>query len=182
MTEETAERRMQIFRGAQAPKLMEAGVMTLQPQDATQRAGLDALVKAGYLEGDETRVLFSVPGFSLIHAWLKSDYPLLLHSHDADCLYFIVAGTLRLGTENLGCGDGFFVPAGARYKYRPGPTGVEVLEFRHATHFDLHNYSTGQAFYDQALATVAASLDSWRNARRPSERQTDSPATAGIRP
>jgi mannose-6-phosphate isomerase-like protein (cupin superfamily) len=169
VTEAAAELRMQIFRGAQARKLMESGVMSMRPQDPTQRAGLDALVKAGYLDGDETRVLFSVPGFSLIHAWLKSDYPLLLHSHDTDCLYYIIAGSLRLGTEDLGRGDGFFVPAGARYKYRPGPEGVEVLEFRHATQFDLCNFSTSQAFYDQAVATVAANLENWRHAKRPSE-------------
>jgi hypothetical protein len=169
VTEDPVENRMQVFRAALAPKLMEAGVMDLPEADSTQRAGLDELIKAGYLEGDETRLLFNIPGFSLVHAWFKKDYPLLLHSHNADCLYYIVAGTLRLGTEELGRGDGFFVPAGARYKYRPGPDGVEVLEFRHATRFDIQNHSKGKAFYEQALQTVTSNLGGWRNAKRPSE-------------
>jgi hypothetical protein len=169
VTEDAVEHKMQIFRAAQAPKLMEAGVMEMPPSDPTQRAGLDELVKAGYLEGDEVRLLFNIPGFSLVYAWFKKDYPLLLHSHNADCMYYIIAGTLRLGTEELGRGDGFFVPAGARYKYRPGPDGVEVLEFRHATQFDIRNHSKGKAFYEQALQTVTSNLGSWRNAKRPSE-------------
>jgi mannose-6-phosphate isomerase-like protein (cupin superfamily) len=168
--EETVEQKMQIFRAAQAPKLMEAGVMDRPDSDPTQRAGLNALVKAGYLEGDETKLLFNIPGFSLVQTWFKKDYPLLLHSHNADCLYYIIAGAIRLGTEDLGPGDGFFVPAGARYKYRPGPDGVELLEFRHATHFDIQNYSKGAAFYEQALQTVTSNLENWRNSKRPSER------------
>jgi hypothetical protein len=170
VTAEAVVNKMQIFRAAQAPKLMEAGVMDKPASDATQRAGLDALVKAGYLEGDETKLLFNIPGFSLVHSWFKKDYPLLLHSHNADCLYYIIAGTLRLGTEDLGRGDGFFVPAGARYKYRPGPDGVEVLEFRHSTRFDIQNYSKGKAFYEQALETVTSNLENWRQAKRPSDR------------
>jgi hypothetical protein len=161
--------RFQVFRATGARKLMEAGLMRLQPFDAIQQAGIDQLLKVGYLEGDETQVLFSIPGFSLVRAWLKKDYPLLLHSHDADCLYFILAGSLKMGTEELGQGDGFFVPAGARYQYRPGPDGVEVLEFRHATHFDFRNYTQGEGFYQKAVETVKANVEEWRHAKRPSE-------------
>jgi hypothetical protein len=170
MSEESAGNSMRIFRASRAPKLMDAGVMSRPESDSTQRAGLNALVKAGYLEGDETKLLFNIPGFSLVQTWFKRDYPLLLHSHNADCLYYIIAGGIRLGTEDLGPGDGFFVPAGARYKYRPGPEGVELLEFRHATQFDIQNFSKGQAFYEEALKTVASNIEGWRQAKRPSER------------
>jgi hypothetical protein len=169
MSDQAVKAGMQIFRAVVAPKLMEAGVMDLPPSNPMQRAGLDDLVKAGYLEGDETRLLVNLPGFSLVHAWFKKDYPLLLHSHNADCLYHVLAGTLRLGTEELSRGDSFFVPAGARYTYRPGPAGVEVLEFRHATRFDLQNHSRGRAFYEQALQVVTANLEGWRHAKRPSD-------------
>jgi hypothetical protein len=169
MSDQTVKTAMQIFRAAQAPKLMEAGVMDLPSSNPMQRAGLDDLVKAGYLEGDETRLLVNIPGFSLVHAWFKNDYPLLLHSHNSDCLYHVLAGTLRLGTEQLTKGDSFFVPAESRYTYRPGPDGVEVLEFRHATRFDLQNHSKGKAFYEQALQVVASNLESWRHAKRPSD-------------
>ena len=169
MATEQVEPRFQVFRRTDARKLMEVGLMQLQPFDTAQQAGLQDLLKAGYLEGDDTRVLFSIPGFSLVRAWLKKDYPLLLHSHNADCLYYIIAGSAKLGTEELGAGDGFFVPAGARYQYRPGPDGVEVLEFRHATHFDFRNYTKGEAFYEKAVETVKANVDGWRHAKRPSE-------------
>jgi hypothetical protein len=167
MTEATDRQQMQLFRGAKARSLMEAGVMHVHPFTSSQRAGMDKLIEAGYLEGDETKVLISIPGFSLVHAWFKKDYPLLRHSHDADCLYYVVAGSLRLGTETLGVGDGFFIPAGAPYTYRPGPEGVEVLEFRHAARFDLRNLSHNDAFYAKGAETVAANRQAWREAKRP---------------
>jgi hypothetical protein len=169
MSDAAESAKFQVFRGSQAEKLMELGLMALQPMDVTQQAGLKQLVQAGYLEGDEVQVLFNIPGFSLVRAWLKKDYPLLLHSHDSDCLYFIIAGTLKMGTEQLATGDGFFVPAGARYQYRPGQDGVEVLEFRHATHFNFQNYSKAESFYKKALETVKENVDTWRTAKRPSE-------------
>jgi hypothetical protein len=169
MADKSVKPKMQVFRKSQAPALMDAGVMDIVPFDSTQRAGIDALVKAGYLEGDQARVLFNIPGFSLVHVWFKKDYPLLLHSHDADCLYYIIAGSLRLGTEDLGPGDGVFIPAGTPYKYRPGPAGVELLEFRHATRFDFQNLSKSTAFYEKALELVVSNIDGWRQAKRPSE-------------
>jgi mannose-6-phosphate isomerase-like protein (cupin superfamily) len=167
---DTAEPAMfQVFRGEGAKKLMELGLMKVESMEPTQRAGLTELVKAGYLEGDEVQVLFNLPGFSLVRAWLKREYPLLLHSHDTDCLYFVLAGSLKMGTEQLAAGDGFFVPAGARYQYRPGPDGVEVLEFRHAVAFNFLNHSKGEAFYKKALETVKENAEIWRTAKRPSE-------------
>jgi hypothetical protein len=71
-------------------------------------------------------------GMSLIHAWFGPHFPLFRHSHPqlGDCLYYIVGGSAILGSRVLGPGDGFFVPNGAPYKYRAGPQGVEILEFR----------------------------------------------------
>jgi mannose-6-phosphate isomerase-like protein (cupin superfamily) len=167
MTETTDRRQMQIFRSANAQTLMQSGVMHVHPFTATQRAGMDKLIAAGYLEGDETKLLINLPGFSLVHVRFKKDYPLLRHSHDADCLYYVVAGSLKLGTETLGPGDGFFIPAGAPYTYRPGPQGVEVLEFRHATQFDFRNLSENEAFYTKGVETVAANREAWRQAKSP---------------
>jgi hypothetical protein len=167
MAETAGRQQMQIFRSASAPTLMQAGAMQVHPFTATQRAGMDKLIEAGYLEGDETKLLINIPGFSLVHVWFKKDYPLLRHSHDADCLYYVVAGSLRLGTETLGPGEGFFIPAGAPYTYRPGPEGVEVLEFRHATHFDFRNLSDNEAFYAKGAETVAANREAWRQAKPP---------------
>jgi hypothetical protein len=161
------DKRMRIYRGAEAQGLMESGAMSMAPMSPEQREGMNKLVQAGYLDGDEVKVLVNIPGFSLTHAWLKKDYPLLLHSHDSDCLYYVVAGSLEMGTETLVAGDSFFVPGGSAYSYRPGPEGVEVLEFRHATAFDFQNLTRGEAFYEKAAQTVAANRDGWRTARRP---------------
>src|SRR5678815_3006476 len=104
-----------IFRAALAPGLMESGIMGLEPFTELQSAGMAKLVEAGYLEGDQTRVLINVPGFSLVKAWFKKGYPLARHSHDSDCLYYIIAGSLQLGFETLISGDGFFVGADVPY-------------------------------------------------------------------
>lgn len=71
-------------------------------------------------------------GMSVGHAWFGPNYPLVRHSHPlyGDCLYYVVTGELHLGKRVLRAGDGFFVPNGMPYKYRAGPEGVEVLEFR----------------------------------------------------
>jgi mannose-6-phosphate isomerase-like protein (cupin superfamily) len=136
-----------------------------------QRAGLKTLVAAGYLEGDQVQVLVDIPGFSLTRAWLKRDYPLLLHSHDCDCLYYVLAGSLQMGSEELVEGDSFFVPADAAYQYRPGPEGVEVLEFRHVGTFDFRNLTKNPSFYEKAAATVAANVQHWREAAPPSAKR-----------
>lgn len=164
------DKKMQIFRGADARGLKEAGAMTIAPMTVDQRAGINKLIDAGYLDGDHVRLLANLPGFSLTYAWLKKDYPLMLHSHSSDCLYYVVAGSLQMGTEALKAGDSFFVPAGAAYQYTPGPDGVEVLEFRHETQFDFQNHTKNPAFYEKGAATVAANLEAWRTAAPPSAR------------
>jgi mannose-6-phosphate isomerase-like protein (cupin superfamily) len=160
--------KLQIFRKDDAPDLSATGAMTVKPMTPEQRAGLSKMVEAGYANGGETKLLVNLPGFSLTHAWFKQDYPLILHTHDSDCLYYVVAGTLQMGTETLSAGDSFFVPANAAYTYRPGPDGAEVLEFRHENSFDFVNLAKNQAFYEKAAATIAANQDAWRTAKRPS--------------
>ena len=88
-------------------------------------------------EGSFAKILINVPGFSLAYAWHKSDFPLPLHSHDVDCCYLIVAGELKVGSEALGKGDGFFVPAGTPYTFTTGPEGVEFIEYRHANSWNI---------------------------------------------
>lgn len=167
MTANPAQKAFTIFRGEDAPSLGDSGAMTFEPfKDAI----LPFVMKAqeeGVLNGEQARVLFSVPGFCLTHVWFKKAYPLPLHSHDADCLYYIIAGSLKLGTEELGPRDGFFVPADVPYGYTPGPDGVELLEFRHATHFNFVNHANGTAFWEKAVETVKAAQPDWEKAQMP---------------
>ena len=159
--------RFQIFRAKDAPGLMESGCMSVEPYTPAQRAGMDKVLAGGYLEGDRIQVLTQLPGFSLTHVWFKKDYPLPLHSHDADCMYYVISGSLRLGTEELGPRDSFFIPADVPYTYRPGPDGVEVLEIRSATKFNFVNHAKGAAFWDKAAETVANRREEWASAVRP---------------
>jgi mannose-6-phosphate isomerase-like protein (cupin superfamily) len=160
-------RSMTIMRAVDAPGLMEAGCMTVEPFTPVQREGMDRVMADGYLSGDEIKVLSDIPGFGLTHVWFKPGYPLPLHSHDADCLYYIIAGSVRLGTEELGPRDSFFVPEDVPYTYRVGPEGVELLEFRHATHFNFVNHAKGAAFWEKAAETAAANQESWKTVKRP---------------
>ena len=164
---ENEKQPFKIFRAAEAPTLDEAACMTTQPFAPEI---MDLLMKAGdtgLREGEEVRVLVNIPGFSLAHVWFKKDFPLPLHSHDADCLYYIVAGHLQLGAETLGPRDCFFVPADMTYAYRAGPEGVELLEFRHANHFNFTNHANGEAFWAKALDTVKANHAAWKSAKPP---------------
>ena len=115
---------------------------------------------AGVEDGQTVKLLFSAPGFSLTYAWFKSGFPLPRHTHSADCLYYIIAGSLQLGTETLGRGDGFFLPKDMAYAYTPGPEGVEVLEFRTAERFDIHFMAANPAM----RAAKTASSYRWRAA------------------
>jgi len=97
----------------------------------------DALGELGraIAPGSIVTPMFNQPkpdGMSLVHVWFGPNFPLFRHSHPqhGDCLYYIVAGSLIMGSRVLKAGDGFFLPNGMPYKYRAGPEGVEVLEFR----------------------------------------------------
>jgi hypothetical protein len=161
------DKKFTIFRAADAPSLAEAGCMSFEPFKEQVLPLLGEVQEAGVFNGEQARVLFSIPGFTLLHVWFKREYPLPLHSHDADCLYYIIAGSIRLGTETLGPRDGFFVPANVPYGYTPGSEGVELLEFRHATAFNFVNHANGESFWRKALDTVKANQDAWAEAAPP---------------
>jgi len=169
MTSENVKKpQMQIFRAKDAPGLMESGCMKMEPMSEQQVEGFAKLARAGILDGEEVKILVDMPGFSLAHAWLKKDYPLTRHSHNSDCMYYIVAGSLRLGTEELGPRDCFFVPADVAYSYTPGPDGVEVLEIRHTPSFNFKNLISGDIWWQKAEETCKARHQEWRSAVPPS--------------
>lgn len=168
MSEPETSPGFRIFRGKDAPGLVESGHMRIEPYTDLQREWVRKSIDAGLLEGDELKVLCDVPGFHLTYAWLKKDYPLALHSHDSDCLYYVIAGDLRMGTETLVAGDSFFVPAGVPYSYRPGENGVEVLEFRTTSRFNMLNLSKGEGFWRKSVESLLANREDWADAVRPS--------------
>jgi mannose-6-phosphate isomerase-like protein (cupin superfamily) len=127
-------------------------------------AALEALgdfATEGSASGQHVTLAYARPGISLTRVWFKSGYPLPLHSHSADCLYFIVAGSLTMGTETLGPGDGFFLGTDVPYTYVPGSEGVEVLEFRTSSHFDFKALGKTKAYWDRAVEDMRAARENW---------------------
>ena len=90
-----------------------------------------------------------------------------LHSHNADCLYYIIAGSLRMGNQELGPRDSFFVPSDVPYAYKPGPDGVELLEIRHEGQFNFAPHGNSLAYWEKLAETAAANREGWKTAERP---------------
>ena len=113
-------------------------VSALVAEDGSNTAEVHAAVGEmvrHIITGSTTTNLFAQGGpngMSLTHVWFGPDFQLFRHSHPAygDCLYYVLTGSIIMGSKTLGPGDGFFVPNGLPYKYKAGPEGVQVLEFR----------------------------------------------------
>jgi quercetin dioxygenase-like cupin family protein len=155
-----------LYRGDDAPGLFESETMsipTFDPED--QKALAERGPRSTNIAvGGHDAVLFRGQGeeaFSLVKAWFAPHYVLPRHSHDADCLYYIVEGSVIMGSQELREGDGFFVPTGAPYAYEAGPEGVVVLEFRTRTRFDM-TIPGGQVERLAKMGVVAdAHIDQW---------------------
>jgi len=167
MTDSKSTPKFQIFRVKDAKALEETGIMSLPEFTPVQLQGLAGMHGPDQARGERVRILFNLPGFHLSHVWFKKDYPLPRHSHNCDCLYYIIAGSLKLGTEELGPRDGFFIGADVPYTYTPGPEGVELLEFRHATSFNFNLLAHSEAFWTRAVETAKENNEEWRNAKMP---------------
>jgi hypothetical protein len=126
-------------------------------------------MEAGVDAGHQLKVLFSVPGFSLVYVWFKSGFPLPRHTHNVDCLYYIVGGSLKLGSEELSTGDGFFIGKDVPYTYTPGERGVEVLEFRASNRFNIDVLAGNPAFWARAVETVRERRGAWESERQPAQ-------------
>ena len=160
-----ASAKMEIFRAATSPLFDERSARMDIPPAAMEQ--LMRLSKAGRGDGYVLKTLFDAPGFALHHVWFKPNYQLSRHSHDRDALYYIVAGSIRLGTEWLGAGDGIYLPADTPYIYTAGPEGVEILEFRHDSDFSTSMRAGSQAYWDRMIASVEANRAAWCTATPP---------------
>jgi len=113
--------------------------------------------------GQVVKVLFGDPeggGMSLVWSWFAPNFPLPRHSHSADCLYYVAKGELRMGNQVVKEGEGFFVPDGAPYAYTAGPDGVEVLEFRAVSQFDMR-ITESLPRWSKMVETAREHRDAW---------------------
>jgi len=167
-------KRLTVFRGADAVDVQSH--MPVLGVDESVTSGLKLLAEANPSadpsNGARTVLLFREAGdegVSLAYIWFKSGYVLPRHSHDSDCLYFVMAGELKLGSRVLKKGDGMFIPAHAGYTYQAGPQGVEVLEFRNATNFSFLFRNNDQAHWQRIANVLREGADRWEGEKPPSE-------------
>ena len=166
-------KRMRFFRAADATEL-DFERMPLENMNESVMAGFAKLMATGVQQGtgEKTVVLFSEPGdegMSLVYAWFKSGYVLPKHSHSADCLYYVMAGELRLGSRTIRKGDGFFIPKDAAYTYEVGPNGLEILEFRNTGKFNFVFKNNDEEHWDKMAAVMTANAAKWADETAPSE-------------
>jgi len=165
-TNATPKRGVTIYRAADAVDLQETDFMASPTMTDEVREQLAGVVSAGAGIGAKVTVLARQSeeegGFSLVHCWFKADYPLPRHSHDADCMYYVISGEAHLGNQVLKPGDSFYIPADAPYVYNAGPDGVEVLEIRHDTaSFDMKILEQPAARWQALVDTTNANRDRW---------------------
>ncbi|VWX53313.1 cupin domain-containing protein [Novosphingobium sp. 9U] len=159
----------EIYRSHDYRDYGEHGIMNLDDITPTIAEGLAAFDRSGGGGGQVVRMAYSRPGMSLTHVWFKSGYPLPLHSHTSDCLYYLLAGSIRVGTEELGPGDGFFVASDVPYTYETGPNGAEVLEFRATDHLNIRFMAKAKKAWDKTIAKLEAKREDWATELPPSQ-------------
>jgi len=143
-----------------APQLHETGMMSMPTLDPPAD---DQMMEWALSGGHLVKVLFRQggdDGMSLVWSWFGPGYTLPRHSHDADCLYYVVTGEARLGNRRVPAGGGFFVPSGAPYAYTAGPEGIQILEFRGVSSFDMQ-ITESLPRWDRIVETVRANRDAW---------------------
>ena len=164
--------RMRIFRAADACELDEK-IMRMEGLDATVLAGFQRIEGHGIENGHRVRCLFqeSAAGMSLVHIWYKSGFVLPQHRHDADCVYYVIAGEIRAGSVVIRQGDGFFIPKDHDYTYTAGPDGVELLEFRNAATFNIVFNGKDPNQWTRIVAAADSNVEAWKSQTKPPERR-----------
>jgi len=157
---------IKIFRAADAVNLEQTDFMDAPTMSDETRQALGTVVGSGMAAGGQVKVLNRSSedsgGFSLVHVWFKADYPLPRHSHDADCMYYVISGEAHMGNQVLRAGDSFFIPADAPYAYTPGPNGVEILEIRKdCDRFDIQIADAPASRWEAMARTSAAKRERW---------------------
>jgi hypothetical protein len=162
-----------IFRGAEARDYAEHNLMGIDDMSPAVAEGLSHFARTGNGDGQVVQLVYAHPGLSLTYVWFKSGYPLPLHSHTAECLYYIIGGSLRMGDQELGIGNGFFVATDVPYTYTPGPEGVEVLEFRTTDRLNIRFMAKNMTAWAKTAKALKALSPGWVGEKPPREAARD---------
>jgi len=156
MSETLSRRSITFFRGADAASIDDDGMMSPPDVPAEVREAMDL---TPLHTASQVKVLFKgegPDGFSLVYAKFGPGYKLPRHSHNADCLYYVISGQARMGSRILEPGDGLFVKADQPYAYQAGPDGIEILEFRAKTSIDMKVFDRTVERWTPIVAAAAA--------------------------
>lgn len=163
--------RLTMYRFDDAPDLDDTEMMEHGPLSEDVVEVIKTRTHPGV--GFQGRALFADEsngtGMSLIHAWFAPGYTLPTHTHNVDCLYYVVRGSAKLGRQVLGPGDGFLVPKGVPYRYEAGPEGIEILEFRNATSFDIQYVDRSPKHWREQIERTNAHAEEWSAAAADSD-------------
>lgn len=165
--DENQRPRFEVFRGAHAPPLSECQCMTAEGDTPNMLATLARFPEMLNSGGEHVDVPYRRPGMSLARLWLKSGFPLPLHTHDCDCLYYVVAGSIVLGSQTLVAGDGFYVGSEVPYAYSAGPEGAEVIEFRTTDTFNIRLKDKPEAAWEKTASQMIESRARWASEAPP---------------
>jgi mannose-6-phosphate isomerase-like protein (cupin superfamily) len=129
--------------------------------------GMKQFLKTADCGGATALTLFSMPALHVSYIWFKSGYPLPVHSHDTDCYYLVIAGSMRVGSDELAKGDGVLIPSGTPYTVSPGADGVEFLEMRTSPDYDTHYRGKTDSYWDRIANTRRVRKAIWAKERAP---------------
>lgn len=162
---------VRVFRADEAPGMRPASARGTERADHVVHPavaeGLKRLGQAGMGNGATARVLYGSDEMHISYVWFKSGFPLPLHSHDGDCFYQIIAGSMRVGTEELEQGDGVLIPGGTPYTVTPGEAGVEFIEVRPTHDYDTRYKGNTEKCWDKLAETAASRQEIWSKERPP---------------
>src|ERR1019366_7154354 len=95
MSTKTQKKGISLFRAKDAVDLMDTDLMSKPEMSPDTEAAFGTTLAAGLGAGAQTKVLLRQSkdegGFSLVTLWFKPGYPLPRHTHNVDCLYYVIS-------------------------------------------------------------------------------------------
>ena len=107
--------------------------------------------------------------------WFKPHYPLPRHTHDVDCLYYVVSGTAVMGNQELRPVTASSYPQKRRTSTPPVPTEWRSWSSGTARSFDIKVTEDDPARWDAMIATANEQRSAWQTL--PSPRQSSDSAS-----